>query len=72
MLRHFDHLIDRLGVDGVGLGSDFDGATIPQAIGDVAGLPRLVEAMRRHGYDEATLRKLAHENWISVLKRTWG
>jgi membrane dipeptidase len=72
MLRHFDHLIGRLGVDGVGLGSDFDGATVPQAIGDVTGLPRLVDAMRRHGYDDATLRKLTHENWISVLKRTWG
>lgn len=72
MLRHFDHLIDRLGVDGVGLGSDFDGATVPQAIGDVAGLPRLFDAMRRHGYDDATLRKLAYENWVGVLKRTWG
>jgi membrane dipeptidase len=72
MLRHLDHLIDRLGVDGVGLGSDFDGATVPQAIGDVAGLPRLVDAMRRHGYDRATLEKLAHGNWLRVLKRTWG
>jgi membrane dipeptidase len=72
MLRHFDHLIGRLGVDGVGLGSDFDGATVPQAIGDVTGLPRLFDAMRRHGYDEATLRKLAYENWVGVLKRTWG
>jgi membrane dipeptidase len=28
--------------------------------------------MRRHGYDEATLRKLCHENWMNVLERTWG
>ena len=61
-----------LGVDGVGLGSDFDGATIPVEIGDVRGLPRLVDAMRRHGYDEATLRKLCCDNWVSVLERTWG
>jgi membrane dipeptidase len=72
LLRHVDHLIDRLGIAGVGLGSDFDGATVPQAIGDVAGLPRLVDAMRRHGYDEETLRKLLHDNWISLLKRSWG
>jgi membrane dipeptidase len=72
MIRHMDHLIEHVGVDGVGLGSDFDGATIPAEIGDVRGLTRLVDAMRRHGYDEATLRKLCHENWMHVLERTWG
>lgn len=72
MIRHMDHLIEHVGVDGVGLGSDFDGATIPAEIGDVRGLPRLVDAMRKHGYDEATLRKLCYENWINVLERTWG
>jgi membrane dipeptidase len=72
LIRHVDHLIEHVGVDGVGLGSDFDGATIPIAIGDVRGLPRLVEAMRSHGYDEATVRKICYENWIRVLERTWG
>ena len=72
MIRHMDHFIEHVGVDGVGLGSDFDGATIPAEIGDARGLPRLVDAMRRHGYDEATLRKLCYENWINVLERTWG
>ncbi|MET0527450.1 MAG: dipeptidase, partial [Microvirga sp.] len=72
MIRHMDHLIEHVGVDGVGFGSDFDGATIPAEIGDVRGLPRLVGAMRRHGYDEATLRKLCYENWVNVLERTWG
>jgi membrane dipeptidase len=72
MIRHIDHLIGQVGVGGVGLGSDFDGATIPVAIGDVRGLPRLVDAMRKHGYDEATLRRICFENWIDVLERTWG
>jgi len=72
MLRHLDHLIAKLGVDHVGLGSDFDGAYIPESIGDVKGLPVLVAALRRHGYDDATLNLLCHENWISVLERTWS
>ncbi|MGO4386633.1 dipeptidase [Microvirga sp. 2YAF29] len=72
MIRHMDHLIEHVGVDSVGFGSDFDGATIPAEIGDVRGLPRLVDAMRKHGYDEATLRKLCYENWVNVLERTWG
>jgi len=72
VIRHFDHLIQEVGLDGVGFGSDFDGATVPRDIGDAAGLPRLLDAMRRHGYDEPALRKLGHENWLRVLERTWG
>jgi membrane dipeptidase len=72
MVRHADHLIEMLGVDGVGLGSDFDGAVIPAAIGDVAGLPKLVEAFRAAGYDEETIRKICRDNWVNVLSRTWG
>lgn len=72
MLRHLDHLIAEVGEDHVGLGSDFDGATLPQDIGDVTGLPALVRAMCAHGYDETLMRKLAHENWFALLERTWG
>lgn len=72
MLRHVDHLIDHVGIDGIGFGSDFDGATIPDALGDAAGLPRLADAMLRHGYDAPTMRKLCYDNWIDVLERTWG
>ncbi len=72
VLRHLDHLIGRLGEDRVGLGSDFDGATIPEGIGDAAGLPNLLQAMRDHGYDEGLIERLAWKNWLAVLRRTWG
>ncbi len=72
VLRHLDHLIAHLGEDHVGLGSDFDGAVIPQGIGDVAGLPALLGALAAHGYDEALLNKIAHGNWLAHLERTWG
>ena len=72
ILRHLDHLIGRLGEDRVGLGSVFDGATVPADIEDVAGLPRLIAALRSHGYDDALLAKLAHKNWLALLERTWG
>jgi membrane dipeptidase len=71
VVRHIDHLVERLGIDGVGLGSDFDGATIPHEIGDVAGLPRLVAALSSHGYNAVEIRKICFENWLSVLERTW-
>jgi membrane dipeptidase len=56
----------------VALGSDFDGCTVPAAIGDAAGLQRLIDALRARGYGEAELRKFAYENWLRVLKQTWG
>lgn len=71
VVRHVDYLVERVGLDGVGLGSDFDGARVPKAIGDAAGLPNLLGALRERGYDEPALRKLAHENWLRVLRETW-
>ncbi len=72
VLRHLDHLIDRLGEDRVGFGSDFDGATLPEGIGDVAGLPALQAALIDHGYGNDLMCKICHGNWIALLKRTWG
>ncbi|HEX9372551.1 MAG TPA: dipeptidase [Roseiflexaceae bacterium] len=71
MARHIDCLVERIGVDRVGFGSDFDGATMPLELGDASGLPRLIDALRARGYDDATLRKIAHENWVRVLRKTW-
>lgn len=72
VLAHMDHLLQHLGEDHVGLGSDYDGATIPVGIGDVAGQQALLQAFRDHGYGEALIAKIAHENWFRVLERTWG
>jgi membrane dipeptidase len=72
VVRHVDYLVERVGIDRVGFGSDFDGAKVPKGIGDVSGLPNLLAALRTAGYDDAVLRKLAHENWVRVLRATWG
>lgn len=70
MIRHLDHLLGRLGEGGVALGSDFDGALIPAEIGDAAGLPALVSAMRAAGYGEALVARICRDNWIDLLRRT--
>lgn len=72
VLRHLDHLLAHLGEDHLGMGSDFDGATLPQGIGDVTGLPALQQAMLDHGYGAALMKKLCHDNWLALLDRTWG
>ena len=71
IVEHFTYLVERMGVDHVGFGADMDGARIPTEVGDVAGLPRVVAALRQSGYDEPALNKLGHENWRRVLGATW-
>jgi membrane dipeptidase len=70
MLAHLDYLIEKLGEDHVGLGSDFDGCTVPKPIGDVTGVPKLFEALSQHGYGDVLIHKLARENWLACLERT--
>ena len=72
MLRHLDHMIEVMGIDHVGFGSDFDGAEVPRDIGDCTGLANLQGALASHGYDDDALRKVSHGNWLRVLAATWG
>lgn len=72
MVRHVDYIVDRIGIEHVALGSDFDGTTIPEAIGDAAGLPALVAALEAGGYRGDDLARITHGNWLRVLEATWG
>lgn len=72
MLRHLDHLIELLGENSVGFGSDFDGTVVPDAIGDVTGLNVLRDAMLDHGYGSDLVEKICHQNWFRVLDEIWG
>lgn len=72
MIRHLDYLLEKLGEDGVALGSDFDGALVPAEIGDVSGVQALVGAMRQAGFGDELVDKICQRNWKSVLRRTIG
>jgi len=71
IVRHIDYLAERMGIDHVALGSDFDGATVPDELGGVAGLPKLVAALRESGHDDEAVDKITHRNWLRVLDATW-
>jgi membrane dipeptidase len=71
LTRHFRYLADRIGIDRVAIGSDFDGATIPAAIKDASGLPNLIAALRVSGFDEDSIRKIAFDNWMRVFRLIW-
>ena len=69
--RHAAYVAERIGVAHVAFGSDFDGATIPRAVGDAAGMPKVLEALSQAGFSEADLRAIAWENWRRVLATWW-
>ena len=69
--KHVVYIADLIGVDHVGFGSDFDGTQVPQDMKDASGLPLVLDALREKGIKGATLKKVAHGNWLRVLKATW-
>ena len=72
MADHVDYLVDKLTIDGVALGSDFDGALMPNDLSDASKLPNLINELRGRGYDDEALRKIGYQNWVRVLRETWG
>ena len=47
-------------------------AAVPDELGGVAGLPKLVDALRTAGYDDDDIEKITHRNWLRVLEETWA
>lgn len=72
IVRHIDYLVESIGIDHVGFGSDFEGAVVPAELGGSAGLPRLLDALAAAGYGEAEVAKIASGNWLRVLAETWS
>ena len=68
VLDHFDHVIDLVGVDHVGIGSDFDGVgdSLPTGLKDVSYYPNLIQGFLERGYSEEDIRKILGENLLSV------
>ncbi|UOR10766.1 dipeptidase [Halobacillus amylolyticus] len=71
IVKHIDYIASRIGIEHVVLGSDFDGTTLPDELGDVTGVPKVLELLKNHGFSDKDLCKLTYENWLRVLKNTW-
>ncbi|HSB11980.1 MAG TPA: dipeptidase [Blastocatellia bacterium] len=67
IIEHIDHAVKLVGVDHVGLGSDFDGGNMPVGMEDCTQLPKITEALMRKGYSAADLRKILGENTLRLL-----
>jgi membrane dipeptidase len=72
VVDHVRYVADLIGIEHVGLGSDFDGARVPAELGDASGLTRLIEALRDGGLSDSDIDAIAHQNWLRVLRQTWG
>jgi len=72
LIDHLDYVLKRVGEDGVGFGSDFDGARIPKDLANAAGLQKLVELLRARGYGRPLIENICYKNWLRVLGRTRG
>jgi membrane dipeptidase len=67
IVEHIDHAVKLVGADHVGLGSDFDGANMPEGMEDASKLPKITEALLRKGYSAEDIRKILGGNTLRVL-----
>ena len=69
IVAHIDHAVKLVGADHVGLGSDFDGANMPEGMEDCTKLPKITEALMRKGYSDSDIRKILGENTLRVMEQ---
>jgi len=70
IIEHIDHAAKLAGADHVGLGSDFDGANMPEGMDDCTHLPQITEALMRKGYSDDDIRKILGGNLLRVMEQT--
>jgi membrane dipeptidase len=69
LLDHLDHIVELIGVDHVGMGSDFDGITsAPRELEDVTDYPLITKALLEKGYSKKDINKIMGGNFLRVLK----
>ena len=69
--NHLDYIANRIGIDKVALGSDFDGARMPGDLVNAGGLPKLMTELKSRGYDDEALAMIGYKNWLRVFSATW-
>lgn len=69
LLDHLDYIVKLVGVNHVGMGSDFDGTnSVPQQLDDVTAYPLITEELVKRGYSQKDIRKILGRNFIRVFK----
>jgi len=69
IVEHIDHAVKLVGATHVGLGSDFDGTTVPDGMDDVSMLPKITAALLEKGYSEQDVKNILGENILRLLEK---
>jgi len=73
VVKHIDYLVEKVGVDCVGLGSDFDGTgALPLGLEGVDKIPNITEELLNRGHKEKDIKKILGENFLRVFKDVIG
>jgi len=71
VLDHIDHVVELIGIDYVGIGSDYDGVgdSLPIGLKDVSSYPNLVQGLMDRDYSDKDIKKILSGNLLRVLKQ---
>ena len=69
--KHIDHIVNLSDINTVALGSDYDGTSVPNIVGDCTKLPDLWNYLLENGYSEQDINKISHQNLLRVFENTW-
>ncbi len=69
LIDHIDYIVKLVGVEYVGLGSDFDGVnSLPQQLDDITAMPIITKELLLRGYSKKDIRKILGENFMRVFE----
>ncbi len=71
VVAHIDHIVNLVGDRHVAIGTDFDGTDVPDVLSDATRLPLLMRELKRRGYSDDSLERIAHGNFLRVLRQVW-
>ncbi len=71
IVDHIDYIVQRININHIAFGSDFDGTEMPKLIKDVSYYPNLIDVLKDRGYSKTSLEKIAYKNWLRIFKETW-
>ena len=71
IIQHINYIVEKAGIDYLTLGSDFDGARVPEVIKDVSYYPNLLRILEEEGFSSEDIEKITHKNIERVIKKVW-
>ncbi|MHA1211553.1 MAG: dipeptidase, partial [Candidatus Heimdallarchaeota archaeon] len=71
IIDHIDHVVNLVGPNHVGFGSDFDGTGVPDSVKDVTGYNLLVKELEKRDYSDVDIDKICHGNFVRIFKDVW-